>query len=179
MTIVENASHSQIFSSNCLAISILVGIWKEIVRTAEIKSVEVSSTSLQLQLVGLIMDRITLLSRLCSDPCQVDSALVSEVQNLFNILNLLVGKHSEARLLVLDKVMFLLDYIVRLTDGLKKTDGSHELLLGVLNYKDIQQPRVPLRLTKMYCLLYTKLAYNTVRPRETKSLIPLREMKIW
>ena len=77
-------------------------------RTAEKRSVEVSSTSLPLRLVGLIMDRITLLSRLCSDPCQVDSALVGEVQNLFNVLHRLVGKHSELRLLVLDKVRLLL-----------------------------------------------------------------------
>ncbi|KAF8102940.1 hypothetical protein N665_0190s0057 [Sinapis alba] len=135
IAIVEDASHSQIFSSNSLAISILVGIWKEIVRTAEIRSVEVSSTSLPLQLVVLIMDRLTLLARLYSDPCQVDYALVGEVQDLFNVLHLLAGKHSEMRLLVLDKVRLFLDYIVNLTDGLRKSDGSQELLLGVINYK--------------------------------------------
>ncbi|XP_010439618.1 PREDICTED: uncharacterized protein LOC104723023 [Camelina sativa] len=134
-SIVENASHSEIFSSNCLAISILVGIWKEIVRTAEIRSIEVSLTSLPLQLVVLIMDRVTLLGRLCSDPSQVDYALVGEVQDLFNFLYLVLGKHSELRLQVLDKVMLFLDYIVNLNDGLRKTDGDHELLLSVISYK--------------------------------------------
>ncbi|KAL0727450.1 hypothetical protein Bca4012_023543 [Brassica carinata] len=135
ITIVENASHSQIFSSNSLSISILVGIWKEIIRTAEIRSIDASSTSLPLQLVVLIMDRLTLLARLCSDPCQVDFALVSEVHDLFNVLHLLVEIHSEVRLLVLDKVRLFLDYIMNLTDGLRKSDGAHELLLGLINYK--------------------------------------------
>ncbi|CAH8345934.1 unnamed protein product [Eruca vesicaria subsp. sativa] len=135
IAIAENASHSQIFSSNSLAISILVGIWKEIVRTAEVRSIDVSSTSLPLQLVVLVMDRLTLLARLCSDPCQEDFALVGEVQDLFNVLHLLVGKHSEVRLLVLDKVRLFLDYIVNLTDGLRKSDGAHELLFGVISYK--------------------------------------------
>ncbi|XP_010434323.1 PREDICTED: uncharacterized protein LOC104718302 isoform X2 [Camelina sativa] len=136
VAIVENASHSRISSSSCLAISILVGIWKEIVRTAEIRSVEVSSISLPLQLVVLIMDRVTLLGRLCSDSLQVDYALVGEVQDLFNVLHLVLGKHSELRLLVLDKVMLFLEYIVNLNDGfLRKTDGDHELLLSVINYK--------------------------------------------
>ncbi|KAH0894385.1 hypothetical protein HID58_056814, partial [Brassica napus] len=58
IAIVEIASHSQIFSSNCLTI--------------------------------------------------IDSALVGEVQNLFNVLHRLVGKHSELRLLVLDKVRWTL-----------------------------------------------------------------------
>lgn len=135
IAIVENASHFQIFSSSCLAISILVDIWKEIVRTAEVRSIEVSSTSLPLQLVVLIMDRVTLLGKLCSDPFQVDYELVGEVQNLFNVLLLLVGKHSEMRLLVLDKVRLFLEYTVNLTDGLRNTDGAHELLLGVITYK--------------------------------------------
>lgn len=30
-----------------------------------------------------------------------------------------------------------------------------------LQLKNIQQPRVPVRLTKLYCLLYSKLAYHT------------------
>ncbi|XP_033128978.1 uncharacterized protein LOC103857948 [Brassica rapa] len=132
VALVENASQSQIFSSSCLAISILVGIWKEIVRTAEIRSIDVSSTSLPLQLVVLVMDRLTSLAQLCSDPCQVDFALVGEVQDLFNVLHLLVGKQSEVRLLVLDKVRL---FLVNLTDGLRKPDGAHELLLGVINYK--------------------------------------------
>ncbi|KAJ0239325.1 ARM repeat superfamily protein [Hirschfeldia incana] len=135
IAIVENASHAQIFSSNCLAISILVSIWKEIVQTAERLSIEVSSASLPMQLVVLIMDRLTLLAGLCSDPCQVDFALVSEVQDLFNVLHLLIGKHSELRLLVLDKIRSFLDYIVNLTDGFRKSDEARELLLGVINYK--------------------------------------------
>ncbi|KAL0687804.1 hypothetical protein Bca4012_087481 [Brassica carinata] len=132
IALVENASQSQIFSSSCLAISILVGSWKEIIRTAEIRSIEVSSTSLPLQLVVLVMDRLTLLARSCSDPCQVDFALVTEVQDLFNVLHLLVGKQSEVRLLLLDKVRL---FLVDLTDGLRKPDGAHELLVGVINYK--------------------------------------------
>ncbi|EOA15930.1 hypothetical protein CARUB_v10004024mg [Capsella rubella] len=135
VAIVENASQSQIFSSSCFAISILVGIWIEIVRTAEIRSTEVSLTPLPLHLVVLIMDRVTLLGRLCSDPFQGDYALVGEVQDLFNVLHLLLGKHSELRLLVLDKVMLFLEYIVNLIDGLRKPDGAHELLLSVINYQ--------------------------------------------
>ncbi|KAL0834389.1 hypothetical protein Bca101_086278 [Brassica carinata] len=132
IALVENATQSQIFSSSCLAISILVGSWKEIIRTAEIRSIDVSSTSLPLQLVVLVMDRLTLLARSCSDPCQVDFALVTEVQDLFNVLHLLVGKQSEVRLLLLDKVRL---FLVDLTDGLRKPDGAHELLVGVINYK--------------------------------------------
>lgn len=135
MANVENASHSQIFSSSYLAISILVDIWKQIVKTAELRSIKVSSTSLPLQLFKLIMDRVTLLGKLCSDPVQLDYALVGEVKDLFNVLHLLVGKHSEMRLLVLDKVRLFLEYIVNLTNGVRKTDGAHELLLGVINYK--------------------------------------------
>lgn len=137
IAIVENASHSQTFSSSCLTISILVDIWKEIVRTVEIRSVKISSTSLPLQLVVLIMDRVTLLRRLCSDPFQVDDALVCEVQDLFNVLYLLAGKHSEIWLLVLDKVRLFLDVecIMNLNDGLRREYGAHELLLGVINYK--------------------------------------------
>ncbi|ESQ55358.1 hypothetical protein EUTSA_v10024260mg [Eutrema salsugineum] len=133
--IVGNASHLPIFSGGYLAISILVDIWKQIVRTAEIRSVEVSSTSLPLQLVVLIMDKVTLLGKLCSDPFQVDSELLGEVQDLFNVLLLLVGKNSEMRLLVLEKVRLFLEYIVSLTDSLRKTDGAHDLLLGVISYK--------------------------------------------
>ncbi|KAG7546829.1 Armadillo-type fold [Arabidopsis suecica] len=135
IAIVENASLSQIFSSCCLAISIMVDIWKEIERTAEIRSIEVSSTSLPLQLVVLIMDRVTLLGRLCSDPFQADYAVVSEIQDLLKVLHLLVGKHSELRLLVLEKVRLFLEFIVNLNDGLRKADGAHELLFGVINYE--------------------------------------------
>ncbi|VVB12327.1 unnamed protein product [Arabis nemorensis] len=135
IAIVENASHSQIFSSCFLAISILVDIWKQVVRAAKIRSVEVSSTSLPLQLVVLIMDRVTLLGKLCCDPFQADYALVGEVKDLFNVLHKVVGQHSEMRLLVLDKVRLFVEYIVNLTNVLRKTDGAHELLLGVISYK--------------------------------------------
>ncbi|CAH2078476.1 unnamed protein product [Thlaspi arvense] len=135
IAIVENASHLQIFSGGCLAISILVDIWKQIVRTAEIRSVEVSSTSLPLQLVVLIMDRLTLLGKSCSDPFQADCELFGEIQDLFDVLLLLVDEKPEIRLLVLDKVRLFLEYIVNITDGLRVTDGAHELLLGVISYK--------------------------------------------
>lgn len=135
IALVENASQSQIFASNSLAINILVGTWKEIVRTAERRLIDVSSTSLPLQLVVLVMDRLTILAGLCSDPCQVGFALVSEVQNLFSVLHLLIEIHSEVRLLVLDKVRSFLDYIVNLIDVLGKSDGAHELLIGLINYK--------------------------------------------
>ncbi|KAG7621149.1 hypothetical protein ISN44_As04g020700 [Arabidopsis suecica] len=136
IAITENASHSQIFSSSCLAISVLVSIWTEIVRTAEKRSIEISSTSLPMQLAVLIMDRVALLGRLCSDLFRAGYAVVSEVQDLLKVLHLLVGKHSELRLLVLEKVRLFLEYIVSLNDGLRKADGAHELLFGVINYKD-------------------------------------------
>ena len=50
-----------------------------------------------------------------------------------------------------------------------------------LQLKNIQQPRVPLRLTKLYCLLYTKLAYHTPTQqhgetkRNQKSYSPWRD----
>ncbi|CAN8274408.1 unnamed protein product [Cochlearia groenlandica] len=136
VAIVENASKLQIFSSGYFAICVLVDIWKQIVWTAEIRSVKVSSTSLRLQLIASIMDRVTVLGKLCSVPLKVEYELVSEIQALFNALLLLVGKDIETTLLVLDKVGLFVEYYVNLTDdGLRKIEGAHELLLGVINYK--------------------------------------------
>ncbi|XP_010529308.1 PREDICTED: uncharacterized protein LOC104806224 isoform X2 [Tarenaya hassleriana] len=132
--IVENASHSPIMSSSYSAISILADLVNGIVQTAEKRSLGVPSTSLPLLVIELITGKLTLLCRSCANPFQVDCALVGEVQNLFNRLRL-VGKHSEMGPPVLDKIIFLLEYVRGLVDSSMKIDGAAPLVLGIVNYK--------------------------------------------
>uniref|UniRef100_A0A2P2MF75 Uncharacterized protein LOC105647182 isoform X1 n=1 Tax=Rhizophora mucronata TaxID=61149 RepID=A0A2P2MF75_RHIMU len=111
LTIVENSIQSATTSKTLTAFGILVDVSRKLHGRTEIYSPS-DCSSLQMQIISMIIDQIILLIKPLMDLCQTNTRIFQEVRSLLNLLLILVRENPELGVLVLDQVRLVIEHLV-------------------------------------------------------------------
>ncbi|GLT29217.1 hypothetical protein SLA2020_040970 [Shorea laevis] len=124
LAIVEIVSQSTIISNSLSAFSFLADMSSKIWESTETGYIDRSFSPQPSKVISLIIERIISVVKPFHGLCKINSTVFQEVKVLLRLLLKIVGKNPDLVVLVLDKIVSLIDYILDLQGNEAATGQS-------------------------------------------------------